>query len=120
MLSCVGIAAPGAPSLPGRITPDGDEACGCVGVRGNRIQPQRQFVYHGKAKSHLSQKLKYFEERRMVQTAEQFIEVVASGSRMSAQPYLVRCGDSAPVQSGQWPWSGLKDLRSVTRAKSTP
>ncbi len=48
------------------------------------------------AKSHLSQKLKYFEDRGMVQTTEQFIEMAASGSSMSGQPYLVRCGNSAP------------------------
>ena len=43
-----------------------------------------------------------------------------SASSMSAQPYLVRCGNSAAVQSGQWLRLELKDLRSVTRAKSTP
>jgi hypothetical protein len=56
----------------------------------------------------------------MVQTTEQFIEMVASASSMSAQPYLVRCGNSAAVQSGQWLRSELKDLRSVTRAKGMP
>jgi hypothetical protein len=56
----------------------------------------------------------------MVQTAEQFIEMVASASSRSAQPYLVRCGNSAAVQSGQWLRSELKDLRSVTPAKGTP
>ena len=45
---------------------------------------------------------------------------VASGSSMSGQPYLVRCGNSAPMQSGQWLRSELMDLRSVTRAKGTP
>ncbi len=72
------------------------------------------------AKSHLSQKLKYFEDRGMVQTTEQFIEMAASGSSMSGQPYLVRCGNSAPVQSGQWLRTELKDLRSATRPKSMP
>ena len=72
------------------------------------------------AKSHLLQKLKYFEDRGMVQTTEQFIEMAASGSSMSGQPYLVRCGNNPPVQSGQWLRSELNDLRSVTRTKSSP
>ena len=73
-----------------------------------------------KAASHLSQKLKYLEDQGMVQTTEQFIEIAASGSSKSGQPYLVRCGNGAPVQSGQWLRSQLKDLRSVIRAPSTP
>jgi len=72
------------------------------------------------AQSHLSQKLKYFEDRGMVQTTEQFIEMAASGSSMSGQPYMVRCGTSAPVQSSHWLRSQLKDLRAVTRAPGTP
>ena len=72
------------------------------------------------AKSHLLQKLKYFEDRGKVETAEQFIELAASGSSMSGQPYLVRCGNVAPVQSGQWLRSQLQDLRAAGRAKSAP
>jgi hypothetical protein len=56
----------------------------------------------------------------LVQTTEEFIEMAASGSSMSDQPYLVRCGNSTPVQSGQWLRSELKDLRSATRAKRMP
>jgi len=66
------------------------------------------------------QKLKYFEDRGLVQTTEQFIEKAASGSSISGQPYLVRCGNSAPAESGQWLRSELKDLRAATPAKSTP
>jgi len=72
------------------------------------------------AKSHISQKLKYLEDRGMVQTTEQFIETAASASSVSGRPYLVRCGDGAPVQSGEWLRLELKKLRSVTRAKSSP
>jgi len=72
------------------------------------------------AKSHISQKLKYLEDRGMVQTTEQFIERAASASSVSGRPYLVRCGDGAPVQSGEWLRLELKKLRSVTRAKSSP
>jgi hypothetical protein len=72
------------------------------------------------AKSHLLSKLKYLEDRGAVQTTEQFIELAASRSSMSGQPYLVRCGSGAPVQSGPWLLSQLQVLRSTGRAKVAP
>ena len=116
---CVAIAATAAPLSPAaRAEIDGLlvrlVASGCEFNRNG------SWYTAAEAKSHLSQKLKYLEDRGMVQTTEQFIEMAASGSSMSGQPYLVRCGNSAPVQSGQWLRSELKDLRSVTGAKSTP
>ena len=88
--------------------------------RGTATGRFRHLYTAAEARSHLSQKPKYFEDRGMVQTTEQFIEITASGSSMSGQPYLVRCGNSAPVQSGQWLRTELKDLGSATRAKSMP
>ena len=116
---CVAIVATAAPLSPAaRAEIDGLlvrlVASGCEFNRNG------SWYTAAEAKSHLSQKLKYFEDRGMVQTTEQFIEKAASGSSMSGQPYLVRCGNSAPVQSGQWLRSELKDLRSVTGAKTTP
>jgi hypothetical protein len=72
------------------------------------------------AKVHLLQKLKYLEDRDMVQTTEQFIELAASRSSMSGEPYLVKCGNGAPVQSGRWLRSQLQDVRSAGRAKNSP
>jgi hypothetical protein len=72
------------------------------------------------AKSHLMRKLKYLEDRGAVQSTEQFIELAASNSSLSGQPYLVRCGNDAPVQSGTWLRSQLQDIRSHGRAGSAP
>ena len=72
------------------------------------------------AKAHLLQKLEYLEDRSMVQTTEQFIERAASRSGMSGESYLVKCGNGAPVQSGQWLRSQLQDVRSAGRAKNAP
>jgi hypothetical protein len=71
-------------------------------------------------KTHLLRKLKYLEDRDMVLTTEQFIDMAASGSSTSGQPYLVRCGNRAPVQSGPWLRAQLQDVRSAGRAKSAP
>jgi Family of unknown function (DUF5329) len=73
------------------------------------------------AKPHLLRKLRYLEDRGMVQSAEQFVELAASSSSISGQPYLVRCGNSAPVQSAKWLLSQLQAMRSTGgRAKGAP
>jgi hypothetical protein len=65
------------------------------------------------AKSHLLRKLGYLEDKGLVQTAEQFIERAASSSSITGQPYLVRCGSDAPVQSGSWLRAQLKAMRTT-------
>ena len=56
----------------------------------------------------------------MVQTTEQFIERAASRSSMSGEPYLVKCGNGAPVQSGQWLGFQLQDARAAGSATNAP
>jgi hypothetical protein len=72
------------------------------------------------AKSHLLRKLKYLEEKGAVQSAEQFIERAASSSSTTGQPYLVKCGSGAPIQSGTWLLSQLQVMRASGRARSAP
>jgi len=72
------------------------------------------------AKSHLLAKLKFLEDRGMVQTTEQFIELAASSSSMSGEPYWVKCGTGSAVQSGPWLRTQLQGLRSAGQAKSAP
>jgi hypothetical protein len=64
------------------------------------------------AKSHLLRKLKYLEDGGAVQTTEQFIELAASNSSTTGQPYLVRCGHGATVESSTWLRSELQILRA--------
>jgi len=72
------------------------------------------------AKSHLLRKLKYLADRGMVHSTEQFIELAASRSSMTGQPYLVRCGNAAALPSGAWLLSQLQAMRSSPRALSAP
>lgn len=72
------------------------------------------------AKAHLLTKLKYLEDRGALQTTEQFIELAASNSSMSGQPYWVKCGGSAPVPSGPWLRTQLQVLRSAGGMKNAP
>ena len=90
------------------------EASSCTFNRNGTWYPATE------AKSHLLRKLKYLEDRGMVQSTEQFIELAASSSSTTGQPYLVRCGSGAPVQSGTWLRSQLDVVRSSGRARSAP
>ncbi|MFO1313055.1 MAG: DUF5329 domain-containing protein [Burkholderiales bacterium] len=67
------------------------------------------------AKTHLLRKLEYLEDRGAVSSAEQFIELAASSSSVTGQPYLVRCGNDAPVPSGKWLLGQLQAVRAAAR-----
>jgi hypothetical protein len=71
------------------------------------------------AKAHLLMKLDYLEGKNAVQTTEQFIELAASSSSSSGQPYLVKCANAAPMESRQWLLLQLKAVRSPGRAAAS-
>jgi len=83
------------------------EASGC--------EFNRNGTWHKAAevKPHLLRKLKYLEDRGAVQTTEQFIELAASGSSMTGEPYLVKCGNAAAVRSAAWLSSQLQAMRAA-------
>jgi hypothetical protein len=64
------------------------------------------------AQAHLRRKLDVLLDKGAVASAEQFIERAASQSSMSGQAYQVKCGNRAPVASGQWLRTELQSLRS--------
>lgn len=64
------------------------------------------------AKEHLSKKFDYVLEKKMVGSAEQFIEVAASKSSMSGKPYQVKCGDAPAQNSADWLLASLRDMRT--------
>ena len=117
LLTCIVIAAATAAPLSPAARAEIDglmsrlEASGC--------EFNRNGTWHtaAEAKSHLLRKLKYLEDRGLVQSAEQFIERAASTSSTTGQPYLVKCGNRAPVQSGTWLLSQLQAMRSIGRAR---
>lgn len=56
----------------------------------------------GDAVSHLNKKYQYLLDKNLIATAEDFISKGATESSMSGKPYLVKCGDSAAVESAVW------------------
>jgi len=65
------------------------------------------------ARAHLQRKLDYLVDKGAVASSEQFIERAATKSSMSGQAYLVKCGGSPAVPSGQWLHSELQALRAA-------
>jgi hypothetical protein len=118
LLTCLvvaaGIAAPLSPAARTEI--DGLmsrlEASGC--------EFNRNGTWHAaaEAKSHLLRKLKYLEDRGVVQSTEQFIELAASTSSASGEPYLVKCANGTPTPSRSWLLSQLQVMRSAGGARS--
>lgn len=71
------------------------------------------------AKSHLLRKLEYLEGRGEVQSAEQFIDLAAATSSLSGQPYRVKCGNAASLESAVWLHGELRRLGAPARAAAT-
>ncbi len=74
----------------------------------------RNGEWHGaqRARRHLETKLANQERWGKLESAEQFIEKVASGSSTTGEPYLVECGTAAAVTSAEWLTGQLKALRA--------
>lgn len=77
-------------------------------------QFQRNGTWHGSpdAASHLRQKYDYLRKKKLLGSAEDFIERAASQSSMSGKPYEVRCAPAAAVRSADWLGAELKRYRS--------
>lgn len=67
------------------------------------------------AVAHLKRKLDYLEQHDLVANAEQFIERAATASSLSGEPYLVRCGSAAPMNSNVW----LREQLALIRKQAT-
>ena len=66
-----------------------------------------------KAVKHIEKKYRYYMKKGLINSAEQFIDQAASQSSMSGKPYLVRCGNSRPVESSTWFTEELKRFRET-------
>ena len=54
------------------------------------------------ARAHLARKLAEVEKKRALHSADEFIDVVATRSSISGEPYRVRCPGVAPITSATW------------------
>ena len=73
----------------------------------------RNGTWHDSAEAerHLKRKLDYFEHRRLLSTADAFIDDAASRSSMSGKAYQVRCAGKPAQASADWLRQKLSELR---------
>lgn len=76
---------------------------GCIFIRNGKEHSAKD------AESHL--RLKYRRGRKYADTAEQFIERLASKSSWSGDIYHMRCGDTDQQPSGDWLLARLTEYR---------
>jgi hypothetical protein len=84
-------------------------------LKGSGCQFNRNGSWYGptEAVDHLNQKYRYLVGKDLVSSAEDFIARAASESSFSGKPYLVKCGASAPEQSGVWLRAELAKYRAA-------
>jgi len=54
------------------------------------------------ARAHLELKYRYLCKKGGVLSTEDVIELIGSRSSLSGKPYEIKCGDTAPVFTGDW------------------
>jgi hypothetical protein len=118
--TCLFVASATAASLSPAARTEIDTLLSRLEASGCEFNRNGSWYTGAEAKPHLLRKLKYLADRGAVQTTEQFIDLAASGSSMSGQPYLVRCGNAAPVKSATWLLAQLQAMRSAGGAKQAP
>lgn len=65
------------------------------------------------ARAHLARKLADVERRDPPRSADEFIDVVATRSSISGEPYRVRCPGLAPIGSATWFRQALERSRQT-------
>jgi hypothetical protein len=79
----------------------------CMFVRNGTTHPGPE------ARDHLMEKFNFAKDR--ISTAEEFVLNIATGSSLSGEPYLVRCGNT-DAPAGAWLAEELRRYRASTRA----
>lgn len=79
----------------------------------SKCEFQRNGKWYGAAdaRSHLQRKYDHLLKKKLVDTAEQFIERAASKSSMSGREYRLRCPGQAEQSSAAWFQAQLRRLR---------
>ena len=73
---------------------------------------RNQSWYTGvEAKSHLQRKFDYVENKTSAKTAEEFIDLAASKSSITGDPYQVKCAGQNSVPSSVWLLKQLDEIR---------
>ncbi len=82
-------------------------------LKSSGCQFNRNDSWYGaqEAADHLNDKYQYLLGKNRISSAEDFIAEAASKSSVSGNPYLVKCGNAAPVESAGWFRAELEQYR---------
>lgn len=72
-----------------------------------------------RARAHLQTKYDYMAARKLIGSADDFIDGGASKSSFSGKPYRIRCGTAAAVDSGPWFHEVLERFRAAARSQGS-
>jgi hypothetical protein len=67
------------------------------------------------AVDHLNKKYQYLLKKGLMNSTENFIKCAASKSNMSGKSYLIKCGDSNPIESTNWFHAELARFRANSK-----
>jgi len=86
-------------------------------IQGSKCEFYRNGTWHDPvaAQAHLREKYEYLVARNRINTAEEFIERVASQSSISGQPYEVKCNGGPVVASRTWLREELARFRAFNK-----
>ena len=99
---------------PQRHTPE-QEISHLIGyLQGSGCQLKRNRVWQdaNEAVGHFSRQYRSLSGQRPVESAEEFIRSAASQSRVTGQPYMVRCEDGREQPSALWLGAELQRYRN--------
>jgi hypothetical protein len=68
------------------------------------------------ARAHLEKKYRYFRDKGLMNTTEDFIARVATASSVSGEPYQVKCDELEPISSADWLTKELQRLQKSSAA----
>ncbi|MFG6447760.1 DUF5329 domain-containing protein [Roseateles sp. BYS180W] len=110
-LSCWGLAlsAWGGPSNPARA--ETESLLQVLQDSGCQFNRNGSWYSGAEARAHLLKKLGYLEDKGMLKSTEDFINLGASTSSSSGKAYLVKCAESPAVESKVWLHTQLTTLR---------
>ncbi len=109
LLGALAHAAPPAPAVQAEI----HALLVSLGSSGCQFDRNGTWYPAAQAQAHLQRKLEAVEERGTLQSTEQFIDVAATRSSISGDPYHVKCGNDAPMESRAWLMARLAQVRAA-------
>ena len=109
-------AAPPAPAVQAEI----HALLASLGGSGCQFDRNGTWYPAPQAQAHLQRKLDAVEDHGTLQSTEQFIDAAATRSSITGDPYHVKCGNEAPMESRAWLTARLAQLRAHPQPVPVP